>query len=332
MIVVLLVVSLRENLRRLYFFIGMYLGANWLLFLMANSGMDFGMEWVCGVGYEYLITGRQSLHSWRFASPVGHPSQISVVGAAGAAGLLARTHRLNWKRNVPWIVFFAVTVLLTISRTAIAGMLLGMFVVLVVRRRTIPMVLMGGLVIPLAVMIPSIGGALLDYGMRGQSTDEFKSMTGRTDIYQQGMNRAIDSLPLGEGFVAGRAHAIVSKEVGESIVHSHNLFIESAVGMGMMGVISAFMVLFTLVISLVKVVQLPPNASGISPGWEPVAMSIPLLGFCILDRGFASPAAPFLCLFVAVLTLTTKLLLDHSTLRRNSEPKFSREPKQVLAD
>lgn len=312
-ITILLVISLRDNWDRVYFLIAMYLAANWILVLMANTGITLGMDWVRGPGNEFMLYDRHVPRGWRFGSPLGHPSQISVVGAAGAAGLMARYNGTQFRRHLPLFVFFVVTVLLTISRTAVAGMFLGAFVVLAVRGRIIPLLLVTSVVAPLMILLPSAGDAMVEYGMRGQSSEEFKSLTGRSDIYRHGFARACDAFPWGEGFVAGRAKAIVSKDVGGSIVHSHNLFLESAIGMGLMGLISSVMVLVTLGISLCRAIKIPSNASGISPGWEPLVMSIPLVGFCILDRGFAGPATPALCLFVLILAATTKLLLEHRT-------------------
>lgn len=312
-IVILLVISLGENLRRCYFFIAMYLAANWVLILMANTGLTLGMDWVRGPNNEFMLYDRHTLYSWRFGSPLGHPSQISVVGAVGAAGLMARYRGADFRRHLPLFLFFVVTVLLTISRTAIAGMFVGALVVMAVRGRIIPYLLLSGIVIPLVILLPSMGSAIVDYGMRGQSKEEFKSLTGRSDIYKQGIERARDAIPLGEGFVAGRAKLIVQKEAGGSIVHSHNLFIESTIGMGIMGLISSVLVLLTLGMSLCRAVKIPPDSSGISPGWEPLVMSIPMVAFCILDRGFAGSANPALFLFVVILTYTTKLLLDHRT-------------------
>ncbi|MEM9588083.1 MAG: O-antigen ligase family protein, partial [Planctomycetota bacterium] len=310
-IAILLVVSLRDGLNRLHVFIAMYLVGNWIFFLMANTGLDFGQAWIRGPDNDYMIFGSHSGRTWRLATPLGHPSQISIVGAAGAAGLLAKTTRRNLRRHLPLILFCAVTVLLTISRTAIAGMVVGCLIVLAARRRLVPVMLIGGMLIPLMVLIPSISESLVKYGMRGQSSEEFQSLTGRSTIYQQGLQRAGDALPLGEGFCAGRVRMIVAKEAGSSIVHSHNLFIESAVGMGVLGIVGAALVLITLAVSLCRVIRIPPNETGISPGWEPVAMAVPLLAFCTLDRGFASPAAPFLILFIALLALTARLLRDH---------------------
>jgi O-antigen ligase len=309
-IVILLAISLQDEFRRIYFLIAMYLVANWVLVLMATTGIDLGLDWVRGPRNEFVLFGSESGVHWRFGSPLGHPSQISVVGAAGAAGLLARSRGPRLGGNLPLLCFFVVTVLLTISRTAIAGMFAGIVVVLVVRRLAVPLILLVGIAAPLTMMLPALRETVVAYGMRGQSTDEFKNLTGRAEIYQQGVDRAVAGLPFGEGFVAGRAKMIVSKDIGESIVHSHNLFIESTVGMGLIGMLAAATVMLVWLLSLLRAIKLPADESGISPGWEMVAMSIPLLGFCILDRGFAGPAAPFQCLFIVVLTRTTKLLLD----------------------
>lgn len=312
-ITILLVISLREYLHRCYSLIAIYLAANWVLVLMANTGLTFGMDWVRGPDNLFMLYDRLTPYPWRFGSPLGHPSQISVVGAVGAVGLMARYRGEDFRRHLPMFLFFVITVLLTISRTAIAGMFVGGLVVFAVRGRILPFLLVSGILIPSAIMMPSIGGAMVNYGMRGQSTDEFKSLTGRSEIYKQGIERALDAIPLGEGFVAGRAKVIVHKDAGGSIVHSHNLFIESTIGMGVPGLISAILVLVTLGMSLLQAVRIPANSSGISPGWEPLVMAIPMVAFCIMDRGFAGSANPALFLFVVILASTTKLLIDYRT-------------------
>ena len=81
--------------------------------------------------------------------------------------------------------------------------------------------------------------------------------------------------------------------------------------MGVVGLLCAIMVVLTWGVSLLRAVRIPPDETGISPGWEPVAMSVPLVAYCILDRGFAGDADAFLCVFVVVLAYTTKLLLTH---------------------
>ena len=320
MIVIFLVVSLRKRLDRIYVLILAFMVINWIFVLMANLRLDFGQAWIRGPENSFLLFDRGTSEPWRFSSPIAHASQVSIVGAAGAVGLAMRTNKKSLKDNLPIILFFALTVVLTVSRTAIAAMFLGFFIVLVVRRRAVPALLLAGFLLPLMMVFTPVGEKVVNFGMRGQSAEEFKSLTGRSDIYRFGVSRALDSMPLGEGFVAGRAKAIVAKDKGRSIVHSHNLFIESAVGMGVLGIALALMVLASLARALILATRHSRGPRGVSPGWEPVVMSIPILSFCILDRGFASPVSPFVCLFVAVLVLTTQLLVEQESALIDAGP------------
>ena len=191
-------------------------------------------------------------------------------------------------------------------------MLAGFLVVLLVRKQGLVLILTVGILMPIALVFTPLGEKVVKFGMRGQSAEEFQSLTGRSDIYRMGLERAVNSLPTGEGFVAGRAKAIVSKSKGRAIVHSHNLFIESAVAMGVVGVFLAAMILLALARSVIlAVIHIKPDETGISPGWEMLVMSIPCGAFCIMDRGFASPVCPFSCLFIIVLANTARLLQNH---------------------
>ncbi len=308
-VIIALVISLRDSLDRIHLFVFVFLALNWVLVLMANLGLDFGLGWIRGADNAFMVFDRQTTAPWRFSSPMAHASQISIVGGASAVGLAMRTTRKTLPDNLPFILFAVVTVLLTVSRTAIAAMLVGFIVVAIVRKSFIPLALLAGFALPLALIFTPVGDKLVEYTMRGQSVEEFQSLTGRSDIYRLGIARAMESMPLGEGFCAGRAESIVEKNVGQSIVHAHNLFIESAIGMGLLGLFASLMILVALGRSLLMAIQLKPDRSGVSPGWEPLAMSIPLVAFCILDRGFAAPAGPYVYLFVVVLAMTTRMLM-----------------------
>ncbi|MGI9516356.1 MAG: O-antigen ligase family protein [Pirellulaceae bacterium] len=324
-IVIVLVVSMRENLHRIHLYVFVFLLLNWIFVIAANLGLDFGQSWMRGHENAFMLFGRQNGDAWRLASPLAHSSQIATVGAASAVGLAMRTGRRELPDNLPFILFAVATVLFTVSRTAIAGMLVGFVVVAMVRRRFIPLALLAGVAVPLLLFMTPVGDRLVEYGMRGQSVEEFQSFTGRADIYSQGIERAAQSMPFGEGFSAGRARSIVAKDQGHSIVHAHNLLIESAVSMGMLGLITAILVLFSLGRALLIAIHLKPDHTGVSPGWEPLVMSIPLIAFCVLDRGFASPASPYVFMFVAVLTITTSMLMKHPSPSSGTPPTDQQE-------
>ena len=311
-VAMLLILSMGDVLNKhIHNFVFVFLLANWVLVIMANTGLDFGQSWIRGERNMFMLTNRHSLEPWRFSSPLAHASQVSIVGAVSAIGLAFQMNRENRGRKLPLVAFTTLTVILTVSRTAIAAMFLGFFIISILKKQWLPYILVAGIMVPIAILFTPIGDKVVQFGMRGQSADEFSSLTGRSDIYALGIERATNALPLGEGFQAGRANAIVAKTKGHSIVHSHNLFIESAVSMGILGLISAAMVLLTFTMALLMAIKnCPKGPIGVSQGWEPALMTIPLFSFCILDRGFSAPICPFVCIFISVLTLTTRMLLN----------------------
>lgn len=321
-VAMLLILSMGDLLNRhIHHFVMVFLIMNWVLVLMANLGLDFGQSWIRGENNVFMISNRYTLEPWRFSSPLAHASQVSIVGAASAIGLAFQMNRENRGRNLPMIVFTTLTVFLTISRTAIAAMLLGFFIVSILKKQWLPYVIVSGVLLPVAILFTPIGEKVVKFGMRGQSAAEFSSLTGRSDIYALGIERATNALPLGEGFQAGRANAIVAKTKGHSIVHSHNLFIESAVSLGVLGLISAAMVLLTFIRATIMAIRYAPKGpTGLSIGWEPALMTIPMFSFCALDRGFSAPICPFVCIFIAVLTITTRMLLNATVSSQQQSP------------
>jgi hypothetical protein len=80
-------------------------------------------------------------------------------------------------------------------------------------------------------------------------------------------------------------------------------------------------------------------ASDASLGLELCAMFVPVVCFCTLDRGFASENNAFVMQLLAMLALTTQLMLRHepeTTSRReravaNSPSLFERDRRMVPA-
>ena len=105
LVTILLIVALRDRLDRVYMFIFVFLVINWIMVLMANSGFNLGQTWLNGPDNMFLLFNRHTPEPWRFASPIAHASQVSIVGAAGAVGLAMRTSKKSLSDNLPCIIF-----------------------------------------------------------------------------------------------------------------------------------------------------------------------------------------------------------------------------------
>ncbi|MGD9644902.1 MAG: O-antigen ligase family protein [Pirellulales bacterium] len=302
-----LAISFGAQQHRLYLFIGVYLLVNWVLAMMGLLGLDFGQAWISDPAHpDTYYEG-----PWRFASAYGHPSWVSIVAAVGAVGLAARTRGRDWLSAGPIVGWFVVTNLATMSRTAIAGMLGGFIVVALGRRCLLPLVCLLGFVAAAALLPDPSRDAIGWFVRRGQSSEEFKSLTGRTALYHEAIRRAEESWPLGTGFQSGRVNPLDETGALVSMGHAHNLILESLSGVGLPGMLMALMVLLTAFSSLAQLLWMYPERGtvDVSPGWELAAMLVPLVAFCILDSGFASKVDYTTVLFLVVLARLQATLL-----------------------
>ena len=81
---------------------------------------------------------------------------------------------------------------------------------------------MAGVLLPLLLIPTDMRRSVGKYLRRGQSAEEFNSLTGRLPVYALGYRRAKESMMLGRGFGAGRFEPIQ-----DGWQHTHNLLLES---------------------------------------------------------------------------------------------------------
>jgi hypothetical protein len=298
-VALVLVISLRHNLDKLPYFASVYVAVFWLL-LFAEY-LPGGMPgWMQTAKDEYAaLAGGDEV--WRFGDVFGHPSQLSIVSAVAAIQLAARMNRGNLRTHGPLVAWMVLSTMMAISRTAIAGLVAGMIIVAMAHKSLFRVVLIAGTLLSLAVMFTDLPSMATDYFMRGQTEDEFSSLTGRDVIYNAALRRATESLPFGFGFRSGRKDLLIHDEKAPKIGHSHNLFLEAATGMGIPGLVLAVMIVLTTVRQSVRVLRRPPAivSSGFQRG-ELVGMLMPLAAFCIMDLGFASEVTPVLMMYLLV--------------------------------
>ena len=224
-VAIVLVISLRERLTHLYMLIVAYVAVNWVLFLLGLLGLDGGLAWLRGPDDLYVSYGGNEFEAWRFWTAFGHPSHISIVAAGIAAiGLSARASGRQWITHGPLVAWLLLTVMLTVSRTAIAATLLGLCLVAAGRRALLPVVGLGCALLFFALVIPGTHQTTMDFLMRGQSAEEFASLTGRrqADLLLPPWTNWRGPGFLGHGFRAARVYGLGDKD----IVHAHNLILE----------------------------------------------------------------------------------------------------------
>src|SRR5690606_36949678 len=99
----------------------------------------------------------------------------------------------------------ALTVLMSLSRTAIAGMFAGFVIVALQRGVIVPWSAAALLLLAASLSIPEVSDYFLNLLMRGQSAEQFQSLTGRSEIYAVAIQRAGDSwFGEGHGSLRGR--------------------------------------------------------------------------------------------------------------------------------
>lgn len=303
-VAILLVLSLRPRPFEVYAFVIAFLGLNWILVLLGTFGWNLGQSWIVTPGAAYMMHGEAPENPWRLCSAFGHPSQIGVVAAAAAAGLLARTTGRRWWIHGPLIAFFALTATLTVSRTCIAGMAMGMLVVLLMRRDLWPAAFaLVTISLPL-LLIPQFNEGVVRFLLRGQSQSEFRSMTGRDQIYAAALERIERGGFLGLGYEASRTQVI-----GATTAHAHNAFLESFASLGLPGLVLAVITVASLLRSIA--ILLHRSRSGLCAdrfaGWEAAGMTAPMLLFCLTDSGFAVHPNACVMLFLVIIVQTTSL-------------------------
>lgn len=324
-VVVLLVCSMGRRLDAVYALIVYYVAINWALLVLGELGLTFGFDWITTAETSYLRYGGSPGEMWRFSTAFGHPSLLSIVAAIGAVGIAAGRAPLRFRRLV--VLGLAVTVLLTLSRTAIAGMAAG-FVVVAYRRQMIGLAT-AAVLLGLAVVacMPGLGDDLTALLMRGQSGEEFTSLTGRSEIYSVAMQRAGESW-LGDGFRSLRGRPLLGEQWGQGVTHAHNLVLQAQIDLGFAGALAVMATVGSLCAYALRLAW-PRRGQGriARPDHETLAILFPVLAFCTLDSGFAVNVNVFVIVFVMVCARARKKMLTARAAGLRRPPSFA-SPKE----
>lgn len=307
-VAVVLVISMREHLRHLSLYLSIYIALNWCFVLAWATGLHGGNDWIAGSpdqGTAFLASAGDL--QWRFRSTAGHPSHISIVAGVAAISLAMRTYGRHWFARGLGSVWMMGTVVLTVSRTAIAGMFGGLMVVAFSRHKLAIVLCVIGTVIPATMLVGPVREKTGAYLRRGQTTQQFGSMTGRVPIYEKVMEKARENAMTGVGFQSMRVDPIA-----EGWLHTHNLFLESLTSLGVLGVLMSLMVLVSTGAAIVTLLlrNFGRHGPAALSAWENAAMALPLLAFCILDVGFFAAMNAVVMTYIAVMAKIQSEVLD----------------------
>jgi hypothetical protein len=305
LIACVLVVCLREKLVDLHVFVLTYVGVNWLLVMLRRFGLDFGIYWIQQSTFYSEEVGGAA----RFSSSLGHPMSIGFVAALGAIWLCIRLPFKKRYVNVMIIGWLVLTVILTVSRTAMIGLAGGLILVALSRRAFAAALISLGTVLPLVLLV-SQGTATrsVAFVSRGQSGDELRSMTGRSLIFDAAIKRGSESMFLGEGFRAARKEGFIE---GAATLHAHNAFLEAFVGLGVGGLILAIGMLVSLAMYCMRLI---PRGRLTMPwgsfsGLEGLALFFPIFVYSFLTSGVTGIFRPLVVFFLIVSALIEAVVL-----------------------
>lgn len=122
-------------------------------------------------------------------------------------------------------------------------------------------VLLGLLATAITLLVPIVTGRrgtrILFFVLRGQTSEEFLSMTGRTGLWKIAIGSSMEHPLLGQGYVSARQVLLQQVEWGG---HTHNALIESLFSVGLLGAALLWIpFLVVLGASFLRTVRLHPD-------------------------------------------------------------------------
>lgn len=278
-----------------------WLAINWFFVLVGFFGLDFGISWIRGPNDAYVAYGGTEIEAWRFASAFGHPAEISVVTAIAVIALVHTIDCSNWRWQLPLLLWFGLTNVLTVGRVGLASMIVGIAIVAVGRRWFFPAACGAVIAGALIMMSGAATDRLATFLARGQTAEELAEFNGRAGVYETALARAVDAPIGGYGYRSGRMQ-IYNED--SSTVHAHNAFLEAYIGLGPIGLVLTMGVLLSALHRGVLLLKAPwAGAPGRRLGVQYLALMVPIIAYSISETGLAAemriPQLCFLVVFAA---------------------------------
>lgn len=243
------------------------------------------------------------------------PNLLSSI--AGMLLVVAVNRLVNYKRAVFYKVFHVLSVgvlLVTLYRTfgrgAILGTLMGvLFVVLSKRQaRVIRTVSLSAMLLPLILFMGSFPFEnILEWVSKGDSMDSMISATGRIPVWRDILFYLFPESPLiGFGFqTMGPDGIIFYSPSGLAITMAHNSFIQTLVGMGLVGLLC---LLLSLLFLFKAIFHSLSDRAGERYFYfvEVISVMIVILFDSITDYGIAGLNNPVMLAFIVLMFVVAK--------------------------
>lgn len=181
-------------------------------------------------------------HGARWSWPGLHTGTTSEYVALSAMVLLSMSVEQGWnpprqlRRVLPLLFVVAIgLLLLTITRSSLFGFIVGAFAITWTgskRRSDKRLLTLGAVIAVAAVGAAWFSQSLTEYLLRGQTADQFASLTGRTDLWSFAFQELNDAPILGFGY--GAARVVLIEEFSWAGT-GHNLWVEAALSLGLIG-------------------------------------------------------------------------------------------------
>jgi O-antigen ligase len=258
---------------------------------------------------------------WRLGSSLGHPSFLGVGAAVGAAGLWARWLKSGLSSlGFIGLCMFVVVTFATVSRTAIAGMVGAMALATLFSGKRRGYALAAWILL-LGTTVELSTGLLSRLVRRGQTALEFASLTSRTEVWKAVYERIPASGMFGEGL--GSTRWLPRLDI-IGLGHSHNIYLEVILTLGFLGAILVTLILVTWIRKQFVIVFHGHGRWTLGVvDLENLSILLPLLAFCLLDRGFMSLADPLVPVYFAAMRLTQE---DHALTSARARTAGYRHP------
>jgi len=225
---------------------------NWFLFGVMLANIWFGCVWdpkdALLKGGAFGVQGIGGLGVWlQGVLPDVSSNQLAEYAACVTMVALCRLLPMNRKReNTSWYLFVFVGGLVTVifgqTRSAVAGICVGLFLIYLLSSR----VLQGAMIVISGVLITIISGFgdyLFVYLKRGQSSNQMESFSGRLEWWEVALEKFAMYPFTGLGMWAAARFGVLAKIGFTQTASVHSDWVEIIVGTGAWGLIPILMLM-----------------------------------------------------------------------------------------
>ena len=176
----------------------------------------------------------------RGVAPALHPAAAGGIAGFTAIAAIIKLLANDKKTKLGFLIVAALsftTIILIQSRTGIFAISSAIIAILILKRYTLYAVLLG-VPVGLVVVFSAVSDSITSYMYRGQTEEQFSSMSGRVDFWKIVIEKFYESPLIGHGYYA--SHRFIFGTSGVD-----NTYLSVALGVGFLGFfifISAFII------------------------------------------------------------------------------------------